>query len=328
MKRRAVLAATAAAVLAPGIARPQDRVRRIGVLMGFRENDAGATDYIGALMQGLNGLGWKPGVNLQVDWRWAAGDPALFERYAVELVALQPDALVAQGTPSVNALRPKAGTVPIVFTIVTDPVGQRLVASLAKPGGTITGFTDFDPSMAGKWMELLSEIRPPVARAAVLFNPDTAPFAATMVRAIEAAAPSFGIAVRQTPCRDDAGIVSMMDELARDGRGGGIVVLPDLFNLVHRATIIAAADRHRLSTIYFNRTFTTAGGLMSYGVDYADQFRRAASYVDRLLKGASAADLPIQQPDKFDLTINLRTARLRGVEIAPNLLAIADDVID
>ena len=328
MRRRAVLAAAAAAVLAPGIARPQARVRRIGVLMGFRENDTGATDYIGALMQGLNGLGWKPGVNLQVDWRWAAGDPALFERYAAELVALQPDALVAQGTPSVNALRPKAGTVPIVFTIVTDPVGQGLVASLAKPGGTITGFTDFDPSMAGKWMGLLSEIRPPVSRASVLFNPDTAPFAGTMVRAIEAAAPSFGIAVRQTPCRDDAGIESMMEELARDGRGGGLVVLPDLFNLVHRATIIAAADRHRLSTIYFNRTFTTAGGLMSYGVDYADQFRRAASYVDRLLKGASAADLPVQQPDKFDLTINLRTARLRGVEIAPNLLAIADDVID
>ena len=296
--------------------------------MGFRENDTGATDYIGALMQGLNGLGWKPGVNLQVDWRWAAGDPALFERYAAELVALQPDALVAQGTPSVNALRPKAGTVPIVFTIVTDPVGQGLVASLAKPGGTITGFTDFDPSMAGKWMGLLSEIRPPVSRASVLFNPDTAPFAGTMVRAIEAAAPSFSIAVRQTPCRDDAGIESMMEELARDGRGGGLVVLPDLFNLVHRAIIIAAADRHRLSTIYFNRTFTTAGGLMSYGVDYADQFRRAASYVDRLLKGASAADLPVQQPDKFDLTINLRTARLRGVEIAPNLLAIADDVID
>jgi len=328
MRRRAVLAAAAAAVLAPGIARPQARVRRIGVLMGFRENDTGATDYIGALMQGLNGLGWKPGVNLQVDWRWAAGDPALFERYAAELVALQPDALVAQGTPSVNALRPKAGTVPIVFTIVTDPVGQGLVASLAKPGGTITGFTDFDPSMAGKWMGLLSEIRPPVSRASVLFNPDTAPFAGTMVRAIEAAAPSFSIAVRQTPCRDDAGIESMMEELARDGRGGGLVVLPDLFNLVHRAIIIAAADRHRLSTIYFNRTFTTAGGLMSYGVDYADQFRRAASYVDRLLKGASAADLPVQQPDKFDLTINLRTARLRGVEIAPNLLAIADDVID
>jgi putative tryptophan/tyrosine transport system substrate-binding protein len=309
------------------MARPQGRVRRIGVLMGFRENDTGATDYVGALMQGLNGLGWKPGANLQVDWRWAAGDPALFERYAAELVALQPDALVAQGTPSVNALRPKAGAVPIVFTIVTDPVGQGLVASLAKPGGTITGFTDFDPSMAGKWMELLTQIRPPVSRAAVFFNPDTAPFAGTMVRAIEAAAPSFGITVRQTPCRDDAGIVSMMDELARDG-GGGIVVLPDLFNLVHRATIIAAANRHRLSTVYFNRTFTTAGGLMSYGVDYADQFRRAASYVDRLLKGASAADLPIQQPDKFDLTINLKTARLRGVEIAPNLLAIADDVID
>jgi putative ABC transport system substrate-binding protein len=217
--------------------------------------------------------------------------------------------------------------VPIVFTIITDPVGQGMVASLAKPGGTITGFTDFDPSMAGKWMELLTEIRPSVSRVAVLFNPDTAPFAGTMVRAIEAAAPSFGVAARATPCQDDSGIVAMMDQLALEG-GGGIVVLPDLFNLVHRATIIAAADRHRLSTVYFNRTFTTAGGLMSYGVDYADKFRRAASYLDRLLKGASAADLPVQQPDKFDLTINLKTARKRGVEIASNLLAIADNVIE
>lgn len=325
MKRRSFLAAAA---LAPLGAQAQGRARRIGVLMGFRENDAGATDYVGALMQGLNGLGWKQGANLEVDWRWAAGDPALFERYAAELVALQPDAVVAQGTPSVNALRPKAGTVPIIFTIVTDPVGQGLVASLAKPGGTITGFTDFDPSMAGKWMELLTEIRPPVSRASALFNPDTAPFAGTMMRAIEAAAPSFGIAVRQAPCRDDAGIDAMMEELAREGAGGGIVVMPDLFNLVHRATIIAGANRHRLSTVYFNRTFTQAGGLMSYGVDYVDQFRRAASYVDRVLKGASPADLPVQQPDKFDLTINLRTARLRGVEIASNLLAIADDVID
>jgi putative tryptophan/tyrosine transport system substrate-binding protein len=326
MKRRTVLAAMAAA-LSPAIARAQSGVRRIGVLMGYRENDPGATDYIGALNQGLAVLGWKAGVNLQLDWRWAGGDTVLFERYAAELITLQPRALVAQGTPSVNALRSRAGTVPIVFTIVTDPVGQGMVASLGKPGGTITGFTDFDPSMAGKWMELLTEIRPPVSRASVLFNPETAPFAGTMVRAIEMAAPSFGVAARPMPCRDDAGIESMMEQLALEG-GGGVVVLPDLFNLVHRGTIIAAADRHRLSTVYFNRSFTIAGGLMSYGVDYADQFRRAASYLDRLLKGASAADLPVQQPDKFDLTINLKTARKRGVEIASNLLAIADDVIE
>jgi putative ABC transport system substrate-binding protein len=328
MKRRTVLVAAVAAALAPALARAQGRIRRVGVLMGYRESDAGATDYIGALMQGLNALDWKVGANLQVDWRWAGGDPALFERHASELVTLKPDVLVAQGTPSLNALRPKAGAVPIVFTIVTDPVGQGLVASLANPGGTITGFTDFDPSMAGKWMELLTQIKPAVSRASVLFNPETAPFAGTMVRAIEAAAPSFGVAVRQTPCGDDAGIEAMMADLARDGSGGGIIVLPDLFNLVHRAAIVAGANRHRLSTVYFNRTFTTAGGLMSYGVDYADQFRSAASYVDRLLKGATAADLPVQQPDKFDLTINLATARRRGVEIAPNLLAIADDVIE
>ena len=327
MKRRTVLAAAAAA-LAPGIARAQGRVRRVGVLMGYRENDAGAADHVGALVQGLSELGWKAGANLHMDWRWAGGDPALFESHAAELMTLKPDALVAQGTPSVNALRARAGAVPIVFTIVTDPVGQGLVASLAKPGGTLTGFTDFDPSMAGKWMELLTEIRPSVSRAAVLFNPETAPFAATMMRAIETAAPSVGVAVRATPCRDDAGIEAIMTDLARDGGGGGVVVLPDLFNLVHSATIIASADRRRVSTVYFNRSFNVSGGLMSYGVDYADQFRRAASYVARLLKGARAADLPVQQPDKFDLTINLRTARKRVVEFTPNLIAIADDVIE
>lgn len=325
MRRRTVLAAAA---FAPLSAWAQGGIRRVGVLMGYRENDPGAMDHVGALIQGLTDLGWKVGANLRLDWRWAGGDPALFESHAAELVALKPDVVVAQGTPSLNALRSRAGTVPIVFTIVTDPVGQGMVQSLAKPGGTITGFTDFDPSMAGKWMELLTAIKPRVSRAAILFNSRTAPFADMMVKAIEAAAPSFGIAARPAPCSDAAGIESMMAALAHDGPGGGVVVLPDLFNLVHRATIVAVADRLRLSTVYFNRTFTLAGGLMAYGVDYADQFHRAASYVDRLLKGASAAVLPVQQPDKFDLTINLRTARKRGVEIEPNLLAIADEVIE
>src|SRR5471032_98993 len=295
MRRRPVLAGIAAALVsAPVLA--QGPIRRIGVLMGYSENDPGAADSIAALTQGLNARGWRLGVNIEVVWRWAEGTPALFERHAAELVALEPAALVAQGTPSVKALRPKAGTIPIVFTIVTDPVGQGMVGSLAHPGGNVTGFTDFDPAMAGKWMDLLGQVTPKVSRVAVLFNPETAPFAGLMVRALEQAAPSFGIAAQPTPCRDDAAIEAAIS--ATDGT----VALPDLFNLVHRRAIVKAAARHRVPVIYFNRTFTAAGGLMSYGVDYADQFKRAAGYLDRLLKGASAADLPVQQPAEFDLS--------------------------
>src|SRR5471032_1559367 len=287
MRRRPVLAGIAAALVsAPVLA--QGPIRRIGVLMGYSENDPGAADSITALTQGLNARGWRLGVNIEVVWRWAEGTPALFERHAAELVALKPAALVA-----------KAGTIPIVFTIVTDPGGQGMVESLAHPGGTVTGFTDFDPAMAGKWMEFLSQVTPKVSRVAALFNPETAPFAPQMIKAIEQAAPSFGITATAAPCRDEAAIETALG--AHDGALGA-VALPDLFNLVHRRAIVAAAARHRVPVIYFNRTFTAAGGLMSYGVDYADQFKRAAGYLDRLLKGASAADLPVQQPAEFDLS--------------------------
>jgi putative ABC transport system substrate-binding protein len=325
MRRRPVLAGIAAAlasapVLAPSWA--QGTAKRIGVLMGYSEDDSGASDYITALTQGLNARGWKLGANLDIVWRWAEGTPVLFERHAAELVALKPAALLAQGTPSVKALRAKAGTIPIVFTIVTDPVGQGMVGSLAHPGGTVTGFTDFDPAIAGKWMELLSQVIPKVSRAAVLFNPETAPFAGLMVRAIEQAAPSFGIAPVATPCRDEAAIAAAI------GAADGAVVLPDLFNLVHRRAIVKAAARHRLPVIYFNRTFTAAGGLMSYGVDYADQFKRAAGYLDRLLKGVPAADLPVQQPAEFDLSVNLRTAKALGIELPQTMISVADEVIE
>ncbi len=325
MRRRPVLAGLAAApvaVLASAPAFAQGKARRIGVLMGYSEKDTGAADYITALTQGLAMLGWKLGANVEIVWRWAEGKPALFERYAAELVALKSDALVAHGTPAVKALKPKAATIPIVFTIVTDPVGQGMVGSLAHPGGTMTGFTDFDPAMAGKWMELLSQIKPKVARVVALFNPETAPFAGPMLKAIEQAAPSFGIVPTSMQCRDDAAIEAALS--ATDGA----VALPDLFNLVHRQAIVAAAARHRVPVIYFNRTFTAAGGLMSYGVDYAEQFRRAATYLDRLLKGARAGDLPVQQPDKFDLSLNLKTARALGIELSATAVAVADDVIE
>jgi putative ABC transport system substrate-binding protein len=323
VRRRPVLAGIASVLAsAPALAWGQGERRHVGVLMGYRENDPGVADSIAALTQGLGAHGWKLGGNIEVVWRWADGVPALFERYAAELVERKPDALLAQGTPSVKALKAVAGGTPIVFTIVTDPVGQGMVESLAHPGGTVTGFTDFDPAMASKWMELLSEVTPKVSRVAVLFNPETAPFAAPMIQAIEQAAPSFGITPKAAPCRDEAAIEAAL------GVSDGAVALPDLFNLVHRRAIVAAAARRHMPVIYFNRTFTAAGGLMSYGVNYADQFRRAADYLDRLLKGARAADLPVQQPAEFDLSVNLKTAKALGIELPQTMVSVADEVIE
>jgi ABC-type uncharacterized transport system substrate-binding protein len=330
MKRRAVLAGMAA-MLAPLTSMAQtplrDGPRRLGVLMGNLADDPVAQAYTASLMRGLRSLGWQEGANLRVDWRWAGGDPADFDRYAAELVALGPDVLLAQSSPSVVALRQKTSTMPIVFTMVTDPVGQGFVESLARPGGNITGFSDFNVLMAGKWLEMLTQVTPPVSRVAVLYNPATAPYAGLMMRAIDDAAPSFAISAKAAPCRDDAEIEQATAELAR-GTRGGLLVLTDIFTIVHRATILATAAQHRLPTVYFARSFTEAGGLMSYGIDYADLFLRSAAYVDRILKGAKPADLPVQLPTKFEMVINLKTATALGIEISPTLLATADEIIE
>jgi putative ABC transport system substrate-binding protein len=330
MKRRAVLAGMAA-MLAPLALAAQtplrDGPRRLGVLMGNRADDPVAQAYAASLMQGLRALGWHEGANLRVDWRWTGGDPALFDRFAAELVALGPDVLLAQSSPSVVALRQKTSTLPIVFTMVTDPVGQGFVESLARPGGNITSFSDFNALMAGKWLEMLTQVTPPVTRVAVLYNHATAPYAGLMMRAIEDAAPSFAISAKATPCRDDAEIEQVTAELAR-GTRGGLLVLTDIFTIVHRDTILATAAQHRLPTVYFARSFTEAGGLMSYGIDYADLFLRSAAYVDRILKGASPQDLPVQEPTKFELAINLRTAKARDITLSTTLLATADEVIE
>jgi putative ABC transport system substrate-binding protein len=260
------------------------------------------------------------------DWRWAGGDPALFDRYATELVELGCDVLLAQSSPSVVALRRKTSTIPIVFTMVTDPIGQGFVESLARPGGNITGFSDFNSLMAGKWLEMLTQGAPPVVRVAVLYNPATAPYAGLMMRDIEDAAPSFPVTAKSAPCHDAAEIQSMMAELAR-GERGGLLVLTDIFTIVHRDTILASAA-HASPTVYFARSFTAAGGLMSYGIDYAELFLRSAAYIDRILKGASPLDLPVQQPTKFELVINLKTAKERGITLSTTLLATADEVIE
>jgi putative ABC transport system substrate-binding protein len=329
VKRRTLLAGIAAVVAQRSLrAQTQrDGMSRLGVLMGNLADDTVAQSYTASLMKGLRALGWREGENLRVDWRWTGGDPTLFDRYAAELVGLGPNVLLAQSSPSVVALRQKTTTIPIVFTMVTDPVDQGFVENLAHPGGNITGFSDFNALMASKWLEMLAQVNPPVARVAVLYNPLTAPYAGPMMRAIESAAPSFTITVNDAPCHDADGIRSTIAELAR-GRRGGLLVLTDIFTIVHRDTILGSAAEHRLPTVYFARSFTVAGGLMSYGIDYAELFLRSATYLDRILKGATPHDLPVQQPTKFELVINLKTAKARGINLSTTLLATADEVIE
>jgi len=327
-RRDFIVFAGGAAVVWPLGARAQPRggMRRLGVLMGGSKDPLGRA-RAAALLQGLAALNWHDGRNLRIDWRWAGGNPALYERYAVELIALDPDVLVAWSSPSVAALRRQISAIPIVLVNVTDPVGQGFVESLARPGGNITGFTDYDPPMAGKWLRMLTQIIPPVARVAVLFNPTPTPFAGLMLRIIEESAVSLAVAVRAAPCHDDAEIEAMMTGLERDERDG-LLVLPENFAIVHSDAIITLAARYRLPAVYPYRSFTASGGLMSYGIDPNELFRRAASYVDRILKGAKPADMPIQNPNKFELVINLKTAQALGITVVPLLLTSADEVIE
>ncbi|HZK91519.1 MAG TPA: ABC transporter substrate-binding protein [Stellaceae bacterium] len=280
-----------------------------------------------AFVQELGALNWHAGGNLHIDWRWAGGDPALFERYAAELVALGPDVILATASPSVAALRRLTNTIPIVFVVVTDPVGQGFVKSLAQPGGNITGFNNYDSPMAGKWLGMLTQIIPPVTRVAVLYNPATAPYADLYMRAIEEAAPSLAIVARAAPVNGDAEIEAVMMGLAHEERGG-VLVLPEPFTSMHREAIVALAARYRLPAVYPFRFFAAAGGLMSYGIEIEDLFRRAASYVNRILKGQKPGDLPVQQPTKFELVINLKTAKGLGLTMPQALLAEADEVIE
>ncbi len=242
---------------------------------------------------------------------------------AGELLALNPDILLAVGTPSVEELRKRTDKTPIVFAVVTDPVGQGFVQNLAHPGGNVTGFTDYDGPMAGKWLEMLAQITPPVRRAVVVYNPATAPFAALMLRTVEDAGRTLGIAVEQAPVNDDASIAALASR-----KDVGLLVLPDFFTLANRAHILAAVNAARLPSVYWSRSFVDDGGLMSYSTDSTEQLRRAASYIDRILRGTKAGDLPVQNPTKFELTINLKTARALGVTVPAGMLALADDVIE
>jgi putative ABC transport system substrate-binding protein len=330
LRRREAIGVIAGALTMPFGARAQqasDSARRLGVLTVTSADDPIAQRRGNILKETLAVADWKEGGNLRLDWRDGGGDRARIARFAEELVALQPDVILAVGTPCVDELRQRTSTIPIVFAIVTDPVGQGIVASLSQPGGNITGFTDYDGPMAGKWLEMLTQITPRVTRVSVLYNPATAPFAPLMLRAIENAAASLSVKVRAAPVDDGADVTTTIAALAHE-KNTGLLVLPDFFTLANRALIVASAARAAVPAAYWSRIFVDDGGLMSYSTDTADLLRRAASYIDRILKGASPSELPVQNPTKFDLTINLKAAAALGVTVSSSLLATADEVIE
>jgi putative ABC transport system substrate-binding protein len=319
-----------AAVLRPFAAHAQQAgvVRRVGMLSSLAEGDAESQALVAALHQALAEFGWVDGRNLRVDHRWAAGDPRRLTAFAKELLGLQPDVVVGHTTPSVIALRNDTETIPIVFVQISDPIGTGFITNLARPGGNITGFTNFESSMGGKWVEILKEIAPGVTRVALLFNPETAPYVTRYYQGpFEAAAPLFGVQPSVNPVHNDLEVESAITVLGREP-GGGLIVMPDGFNIVHRERIIALAARHKLPVIYPYRFAVTEGGLVSYGTDVTDLFRRAASYVDRILRGTKPADLPVQAPVKFELVINLTTAKALGLTVPMTLQAGADEVIE
>ena len=298
-----------------------ERVRRIGVLMGLADNPQGQA-YAAALLEALRELGWTNGRNIRLDIRWAAGSAEKARVLAKELIDGAPDLVVAQNTPMVAALLQETRTVPIVFVNVTDPVGNSFVASVPRPGGNVTGFTGYEPSLAGKWLGLLKELAPRVSRAALIFHSETGPGLA-FLRAAEAA--SSDMKVIAAPVASTSGIEHALDEFAHEPNGG-LIMSPDNFTAIHFKLIVSA--RHRIPAVYPFRYIPLEGGLFAYGVDITDLHRRAASYVDRILKGAHPSDLPVQSPTKFFMGVNLRTARALGLDVPPTLLATADEVIE
>jgi putative ABC transport system substrate-binding protein len=319
-----------AAAAWPLAARAQqpDGIRRIGVLMGYAENDPQAQAQITAFRQGLQRLGWT-GRNLRIAYRWGQGELDRARTVARELIALQPEAVLAASTPAVKALSGETRTVPIVFVRVGDPLGDGLVDSMASPGGNVTGFSTYEVSIAGKWLQLLEEIAPSVARATFMFNPATAPAkgGSDFLRVTEAAALSAGVKVSAAPVHNVTDIERVIAAVASEGNGS-LISGPDLFLNTHRDVTIELTARYRVPAIYQYRYFATEGGLISYGSDVLDQYARAAEYIDRILKGAKPTDLPVQAPIKYELVINLKTAKALGLEVPATLLARADEVIE
>jgi putative ABC transport system substrate-binding protein len=331
MRRREFVALLVGATTTwPLAARAQqtDRVRRIGVLMGWPESDPEAQSERAAFVQELQKLGWADGRNLRIDTRWAApADPDSMHRLAKELVALQPDLLLSQSTPATTALLQETRAIPIIFGIVADPIGSGFAASFNRPGGNATGFAVAEPTQAGKWMELLREIAPRVTRVAVLFNPAMATFAEFWLKPFKAAARSFAVEVILAPVHNTSGLESAIAAQASEPNSG-LFVMPDAFMITYRVEVTSLAARYRLPAVYAFRFFTKLGGLLSYGEDLTDNFRRAATYADRILKGEKPSELPVQGPVKFELVVNLKTAKELGLTVPSSLLATADELID
>jgi ABC-type uncharacterized transport system substrate-binding protein len=328
MRRRAFISLLAGAVVWPVVTRAQqsERMRRIGVLMFLAEDDPGAKVRIAAFIEGLQQLDWTVGRNMQIEIRWSASDPVLTRKYAAELTTIAPDVIFASGSGSTAALREATRTLPIVFMGVTDPVGAGYVASLARPGGNVTGFTFIEYGMSAKWLELLKEIAPNVKRVAVLRDPNIASGVGQFA-IIQSVAPSLGVETIPIDVRDASEIERAIADFVRTPNSG-LVVPTSPAAVVNRKSIIALAARHRLPAVYFQNEFTKDGGLISYGPDFIDQYRRAAGYVDRILKGEKPADLPVQGPTKYELVINLKTAKALGLTVPSSLLTRADEVIE
>jgi ABC-type uncharacterized transport system substrate-binding protein len=331
MTRRTFLCGLAIGTLATPLAaetQQAGQLRRIGVLMGLGESrDPRGQARVAAFREGLQTLGWAEGLNIRIDIRWATtSDAALMQRFAKELVALQPDLILSHNTPTTATLLQQTRTIPIVFAVVSDPIGSGFVASFPRPGGNVTGFTNIEPTMASKWLELLKEVAPRVARVAFLFNPATAPYAEYYLGPFKVAAASLALEALPTPVRNTSELESATAAQARTPNGG-LVVMTDSFLVTHRAKITSLAARYRLPTVYPFRDFIELGGLLSYGNDLYDNFRRAATYADRILKGATPNELPVQAPVKFELVINLKTATALGLTIPQSLLVRADEII-
>jgi putative ABC transport system substrate-binding protein len=336
MQRRQFIAGLGGAAVASATARPLaaqqgDRVRRIGVLMSHGENDPVGKTYLSAFTQALADLGWTDGRNVRMDVRWGGGGGADSDRIralAQELVGLQPDVIVAHSTtPGAVAVQRETRTIPIVFANLGDPVASGLVVRLNRPGGNITGFADLEASLGGKWLELLSEIAPGLKRVAFMFNPDSSPSWTYMLPVLETVARSLKVVLTSAPVHSDVEMETAIIALGREP-GGGLVVRPDTFNGVHRMPIILAAARNNIPAVYGFSFYARDGGLLSYGVDRVDIFRRAATYVDRILRGAKPGDLPVQLPTKYEMVLNLKTAKALGLAVPPSILLRADEVIE
>ena len=330
MRRREFIAlvggATVALSFTAGAPRGE-QVRRIGVLMGFAETDPTAHSWVKAFRDALAKLGWAEGSNLRLELRWAAADPDRIRTLAKELVELRPDVIFDQTTPVTSALARETKTIPIVFVYVADPIGSGFAPSLAHPGGNITGFTYLEPTTGGKWVGLLKEVAPHTAHVAVLFNPATTPPLKFYMPSIQAAASSLAVEAVTAPVHAKDEIEGVIAAQARNP-GGGLLVMPDVFNDANRELIIALAARYGVPAIYPRPVFAESGGLVAYGADLTEQFRQAAAYIDRILRGANPGDLPIQQPTKFDLVINLKTAKALGLDIPFLMQQTADEVIE